>query len=599
MKAALPILRDVFGHNRHRLPLLLLLLIAAGLTDGLSMALIYPLLEAAGIGASAQPDTGILGMAFRGVFESLGIRPTLLNVSAVLIASFLVHAVLYTMQNWLLLDIQKKYIAAWQRRLVSDFVTADWPYFVSRKSGDMVNSVLVESLRVGAAFFAAVQMIVAGVILCVYLAIALVVSWRLTLWLLAAAGVMVIMVQPIRHATRRYGSELGDINAGLAATLNEMLGAIKLIKASAAEAKAEALIGEHIERLRRNLTWGAFLPSTIRSVFEFGAIAIVLGALLYGLNVEQVGAAQLLLLIALVARLLPRLMQVQVFHNLLNLSAPSFSILKEMHERFASHRQDAHVKHARVFDLDGRLPADLTACDVTLRYGETTVLDRVSFVIPAGQVVGLVGRSGAGKTTVIDLLIGLIEPNDGEIKVGDLRLRDIDPRVWRRKLGYVSQDTFLFHDTIANNIRWNRPDASLEAVQSAARAAGLENFIATLPRGYDTVVGDRGARLSGGQRQRISLARALVHCPALLVLDEATSALDSLSEQEIMGVLSTLRGTMSIVVVAHRLSTVRHADLIYVLDEGRIVEQGTWETLSGQKALFHRLIQAQAVGEPG
>ncbi|MEA2981090.1 MAG: hypothetical protein QOF09_2913, partial [Alphaproteobacteria bacterium] len=308
---------------------------------------------------------------------------------------------------------------------------------------------------------------------------------------------------------------------------------------------------------------------------------------------------QLLLLVGLVARLLPRLMHIQIFHNTLNLTAPSYAILSNTHQRFEAHREGARSAWSGSVDPKRALPACIAARDLVMQYGEHKVLDHVSFDIPTGQIIGFVGPSGAGKTTLIDAVMGLVVPAEGEIKIGNLPLRELDLQGWRRKIGYVSQETFLFHDTIANNIRWNAPDTPMDQVEAAARAAGLDGLIAALPAGYDTIVGDRGTMLSGGQRQRVSIARALVRQPSLLVLDEATSALDSLSEQDMMAMLDTLRGKMAIAIVAHRFSTVRNADFIYVLDEGRIVEQGTWDALSGQKALFHRLMQAQAVGERG
>jgi ABC-type multidrug transport system fused ATPase/permease subunit len=286
-------------------------------------------------------------------------------------------------------------------------------------------------------------------------------------------------------------------------------------------------------------------------------------------------------------------MHLQLFYSMLLLSAPAYAVLRDAHLRFAAHRETQESATRR--NLDGLLPADLRVKNLTVRYGANIALNDVEFVLPAGQVIGFVGPSGAGKSTLVDVLIGLVEPSAGNIMIGDVRLGEIKLTSWRQKVGYVSQETFLFHDTIANNIRWSVPDASMAMVVSAAKAAGADRFISGLPLGYDTIVGDRGAMLSGGQRQRISIARALVSKPALLILDEATSALDSLSEQEVLEDINDLKNKVTIVIVAHRLSTVRNADIIYVLDRGKIVERGSWEALNKDKALFYRLMQAQVV----
>jgi ATP-binding cassette subfamily C protein len=588
------ILHDVYTFAGSRLALLIGLLFFVGIGDGISTALLYPVLESVGLGAAS--GQGTVGAAFHSAFAFFGIEQNLLNTSLVLVMAAMSQGLLFTAQNWLLTDIQKRYVAAWQRRLFGDFMASEWSYFVSQKTGEMLNLVLVEVPRLGSAFFAILQLINSGFILVVYLSISLFVSWKLTLLLVAVGLVMFMIVRPIRRATRRYGSEFSAINSDFSAALSEMLGGAKFIKTSAGEGKAQALVAESVERVRHNLTWSAFLPTMIRSGFEFAGVLMILSVLVFGLKVEQVSAAQLLVLIALVARLFPRVMQLQIFYNTVNLAAPAFTVVEGTHRRFAERAE--MLRGGALANISNIHFADIVGRGVVVRYGQQAVLNGISFTIPAGRVVGFVGPSGAGKSTLLDVVMGLVEPSSGDVSIGPYSLRDIDLAAWRHKIGYVSQDTFLFHDTIANNIRWSTRDATPDAVMKAARAAGLESFVAGLPAGYDTIVGDRGVKLSGGQRQRISIARALIRNPALLILDEATSALDSLSEQEIMNVVNQLTGNMTIVIVAHRLATVREADLIYVLEHGKIVEQGSWAELSNQQALFQRLMQAQVVSGP-
>ncbi|MFB6109194.1 MAG: ABC transporter ATP-binding protein [Haloplanus sp.] len=228
--------------------------------------------------------------------------------------------------------------------------------------------------------------------------------------------------------------------------------------------------------------------------------------------------------------------------------------------------------------------------------GKEQVLDDISFDVEPGEMVGLVGPTGAGKTTLMKLLMRMYEVDDGEVRLDGHDVRDVSLRSLRRHIGYVSQEPYLFYGTVRENIAYGLADVDDREIQRAAEVAGAHEFITGLEDGYDTMVGERGVKLSGGQRQRISIARAVLQDPDVLVLDEATSHVDNETEAVIQNSLNDLIADRTAFAIAHRLSTVRHADTILVLDDGELVEQGTHEELLAEDGLYATLWRVQ-VGE--
>jgi ABC-type multidrug transport system fused ATPase/permease subunit len=235
-------------------------------------------------------------------------------------------------------------------------------------------------------------------------------------------------------------------------------------------------------------------------------------------------------------------------------------------------------------------PLGLSLQNIAVNHGSAQVIADLSLTIEPGECIALVGRSGAGKSTLVDAMLGLVPLAAGLIKINGVNLQATPLHALRKRTGYMGQETMLYNTTIRGNILWSQPQHSDEVVMKVAKLAAADTFISRAPQGLDTMIGDRGGKLSGGERQRLGLTRALLGNPGLLILDEAASALDAETDLAVTQALESMKGKVTMIMISHRLSSVRMADHIYVMDKGRIVESGTWSELQGSQGQFSRLL---------
>jgi ATP-binding cassette subfamily C protein len=354
---------------------------------------------------------------------------------------------------------------------------------------------------------------------------------------------------------------------------------MKTVKSEAAERASTMEFARLANAVAHRALEAARLQADLRATFEVGAVAILAVLLVVAVKALAVPTASLLVLLFLFARLMPRVSAVQ---QGLHQYVTATSAL--LHVEALRARAEASRETLSVGAEDPVVVPVMTRAvhleRVTFAYSEggAPAVNAVSLSIPSGQTTAIVGPSGCGKTTVADLVTGLLSPTSGRVAVDDRELNAECAPGWRRRIGYVAQDAFFFHDTVRANLKWAAPDASEADMGRAIRAAAA-GFVFAFPDGIDTVIGDRGTRLSGGERQRLALARALLRQPDLLILDEATSALDPVNERKVLEAVDGLRGSTTILLITHRLWTLRHVDTIHVMEDGRLVESGPWDTL--------------------
>jgi ATP-binding cassette, subfamily B, bacterial len=438
--------------------------------------------------------------------------------------------------------------------------------------------------------------LLSGVRLLATLCVIFALDWRI-------AGAVVLAVPPIVIAqnvwlrkSRRIWKSMGQDRSEIDARVSEGLNGLRVVRGFAKEHSEEAsyLLGQHTvvrkhslaTRTQRSvaLVWDLVMPLTQITILVFGGYLVLHGQTTIGTLMAFQGL--LMRLIDPITELVKSISETQRGLAALERVGDVLDKPEEKPDRPRAVDAPAHVREIH-FD------------HVHFGYRkETPVIRDFELRVPGGAVVALVGESGAGKTTLTDLVARFHDPTSGAIRVNGLDIRDMRLRSYRKLLGIVQQETFLFDGTVSDNIAYGRPGASTEEVEDAARAAHAHDFVSRLPEGYDTLVGERGVKLSGGQRQRLSIARALLAAPEILILDEATSNLDTESEQLIQASMQRLLKGRTTFIIAHRLSTIRQADLIVVLGAGRILEVGSHDSLIRRDGIYAEMIDRQLQPAP-
>jgi len=425
-------------------------------------------------------------------------------------------------------------------------------------------------------------------------------SVRLTFVALVIAPLLTLALQPVlrrlRKGHRRLRGDYGEITS----VLQEAVSGVRLVKSFRGEAYEDSRFTEASHRYSSGMVRITRIASLSQPMTELIGVSVAMMILWIGAREVLLGgpgamdSATLITFMIMVMRLLPPLKQLSQAPTTAQQSLASAERLFEVLDQPTEEQLDGGTR--TVTELRDAIAFD----EVSFSYGDDPVLRDVSFVARRGEVVALVGASGAGKSTLVDLIPRFYEPTSGVIRLDGVDTREITLASLRGLTGIVSQDTVLFNDTVRSNIAYGAVGRFTdEQVAAAARAANAHGFITELPQGYETVLGERGTRLSGGQRQRLAIARALLTDPPILVLDEATSALDTESERLVQEAIDRLLAGRTVFVIAHRLSTVVHADQILVLERGEIVERGTHAELLALRGVYHRLHAAQLRRDEG
>ena len=587
------LIRLLEAEQRKRLFVLQLLVVLMSVAEIVSIAAMGPFMAVIGDPAAIARSHALSSLYV--VFGSES-NEHFLFVLGVIVLIMLISAGVFSMfTTWCLLSYSHRVGGEVSGRLYGYYLSQSWLFHSQRSSSELIKQIAQESTRVTDGIIQPLMQLNAKLILTL-LMVAAIFSFNPSV---AVVGVLIFVgayygiYRVVRNKLLRNGQLLSSTQAERYQLMVEGFGGVRdIILLGRGRYFVDRFKTASRDAAKSQSSTQVFLqiPRYTMELVAFGGVMLLV---LYLMKVHKGDLGSVLPVLAVYAlagfKLLPAFQQIYGAVTTIRSNIPAFQAIQRDLEGSKSARDNDSGGGAVQFPLDH----ELKLSDVTFSYPgkDSPALRRLELTIPAKKVIGLVGPSGSGKSTIIDLILGLIEPQEGSITVDGQRLDNQNLRAWQDSVGYVPQSIFLADDSIQRNIAFGLPESEIDVdkVVAAAKMAHLNEFVQAMPQGYSTFVGERGVQLSGGQRQRIGIARALYHDANVLILDEATSALDNVTEKLVMDAIHDFSGKKTILMIAHRLSTIKHCDKIFLISDGGVVDSGTYDELRESNELFQRM----------
>ena len=542
---------------------ILLCLLLGGIAEGIGVATLLPVMSIAVSGASGEVSSS--AAIITDTLFSIGVSPTLPNLMVLSIGAIVLKNIL-NLAAMVYVGYSVVHVSTGMRRdLVDNLLNVRWNYFTQQPLGRITNSLSVDAARAGQAYMFAAKFLVNSIQTAVYTIVALFVSWKVALVAIAIGASIAFFLNFLVRWARKAGRKQTQHTAAFITYLTDALNNIKPLKAMARQDNFARLIDIKISSLRRAMRRQVIAKQALQNIQEILMVLALGSGILLAVNYWKASPSELMVISLILIRLVNCVSNAQKeYQNAIILESAYYTVQAQIAESHAEREVDEGTATPK-FENGCKL------VNVTFSHPKTPVLHDVSMEFPKGTITVLTGPSGAGKTTITDLLIGFRTPDDGQVLVDDRPLQEFSLQEWRTMIGYVPQEPVLFHESVFSNIVLGDLAIGEAEVRTALQAAGALEFVESMPEGLYTQVGEKGAKVSGGQRQRIALARALVTHPRILILDEVTSALDPETEQAIVENILALRSESTIIAITHRAAFLAIADQIYELSEGQVV----------------------------